>query len=254
MGDVAFPPSDTDGEGDVDESRPLPPTKPASGPPGDDAGPRFGEEDASLDSRAKPGEAGHSGIYNGENASRLSAHSEKQLTVQPFTEHMIRERVSTTGVCRPLEPPHELKALNLPPDEVGVIKEGQAMRYLNGQKLWDKKFHRAAKSVEKHRRKNLKMAKERDSRKLVSLWEDRLKRRDQELSFSDTDGDGWETDGDGNGDGGPRVGPADAGAEKTIIDQSWSWEWALHGEAPPPSAIVSRRDFVSQVPPLSSYR
>jgi hypothetical protein len=155
---------------------------------------------------------------------------------------MIRERVSTTGVCRPLEPPHELKALNLPPDEVGVIKEGQAMRYLNGQKLWDKRFHRAAKSVEKHRRKNLKMAKERDSTKLVRLWEDRLKRRDHDLSFSDTDGEGWETDGER--DGGPNVGPGDAGAEKTIIDQSWSWEWALHGEAPPPSAIVSRRDFV----------
>lgn len=70
MGDVSGPPSDTDGE-DESGSRPLPPTKPASGPPGDDAGPRFGEEDASLDSRAKPGEAGHSGIYNGENVSRL---------------------------------------------------------------------------------------------------------------------------------------------------------------------------------------
>jgi hypothetical protein len=84
------------------------------------------------------------------------------------------------------------------------------------------------------------MAKERDSTKLVRLWEDRLKRRDHELSFSDTDGEDWETD----GDGGPNVGPGDAGAEKTIIDQSWSWEWALHKEAPPPSAIVSRRDFV----------
>jgi hypothetical protein len=145
---------------------------------------------------------------------------------------MIRERVSTIGVCRPLEPASELAALNVPPGEVGVIKEGQAMRYLNGQKLWDKKFHRAAKSVEKHRRKNLVAAKERDSRKLVRLWEDRIRRKDQEISEAGTDDEGWETD------GGVQMGQRD------MLDQSWSWEWALHGEAPPPSAIVSRRDFV----------
>lgn len=152
--------------------------------------------------------------------------------MQPFKSHMIRERVSTIGVCRPLEPPSELAALNMPPEEVGVIKEGQAMRYLNGQKLWDKKFHRTSASVEKHRRKNLKMAKERDGKKLVRLWEDRLKHHHHHHgSGSETDGEGWETDG--------------AGQEKGLMDQSWSWEWALHGEAPPPSAIISRRDFVS---------
>jgi hypothetical protein len=135
---------------------------------------------------------------------------------------------------------------------VGVIKEGQAMRYLNGQRLWDKKYHRAAKQVEKQRRKNLKMAKERDSKKLIRFWEDRLKRRERERDHEQVSSDteevsvsGWETDGPsrrnsnsidrGNGNGNDH-----------LIDQSWSWEWALHGEAPPPSAIVSRRDFVSR--------
>lgn len=156
---------------------------------------------------------------------------------------MIRERVSTIGVCRPLEPPSDLSALQMPEDEVGVIKEGQAMRYLNGQKLWDKKFHRAAHSVEKHRRKNLKDAKERDGKKLARLWEDRLRHHhhhhhnnQSQGSGNETD-EGWETDGGGGG-----------GQEKGLMDQSWSWEWALHGEAPPPSAIVSRRDFVSHIP------
>jgi len=122
----------------------------------------------------------------------------------------------------------------MPPEEVGVIKEGQAMRYLNGQKLWDRKFHRTSASVEKHRRKNLKMAKERDGKKLVRLWEDRLKHHhNHHGNSSETDGEGWETDGAG---------------EKGLMDQSWSWEWALHGEAPPPSAIISRRDFVSPSP------
>lgn len=151
---------------------------------------------------------------------------------------MIRERVSTTGVCRPLEPASELAALNLPQDEVGVIKEGQATRYLNGQHLWDKKFHRAAKQVEKHRRKNLKAAKERDRRKLVTMWEDRIRRKEMERGETDAEGSGWETAGE-------EANQTDAAAERSVLDQSWSWEWALHGEAPPPSAIVSRRDFVS---------
>lgn len=173
--------------------------------------------------------------------------------VQPFSpDHMIRERVSTTGVCRPLEPASELAALNLPPDEIGVIKEGQATRYLNGQHLWDKKFHRAAKQVEKQRRKNLKAAKERDGHKLARLWEDRLKRHQDLVTESGTEGeDGWETDGAGGGGAGHRHVPGQGGRDgdgrgkgRDVLDQSWSWEWALHGEAPPPSAIVSRRDFV----------
>lgn len=156
---------------------------------------------------------------------------------------MIRERVSTTGVCRPLEPASELAALNLPPDEIGVIKEGQATRYLNGQHLWDKKFHRAAKQVEKHRKKNLKAAKERDRHKIARLWEDRLKRHNQAgETITEVDReDGWETDGAGAGAGSRGI---PQGHERDVLDQSWSWEWALHGEAPPPSAIVSRRDFV----------
>jgi len=36
---------------------------------GDDAGPRFGEDPADADSRAKPGEAGHTAIYKGDNVS-----------------------------------------------------------------------------------------------------------------------------------------------------------------------------------------
>lgn len=154
---------------------------------------------------------------------------------------MIRERVSTTGVCRPLEPQSELAALNVPADEVGVIKEGQAMRYLNGQHLWDKKFHRAAKQVQKHRRKNLKMAKEKDGHKLLNMWEDRIRRKEREREGTDTEGSGWETEGDGAESG---IATPD-GEERSVLDQSWSWEWALQGEAPPPSAIVSRRDFVS---------
>ena len=53
---------------------------------------------------------------------------------------MIRERVSTRGVLRPLEPEADLKALHLPSDELGMIKELPAKRYLTGQGLWDDRF------------------------------------------------------------------------------------------------------------------
>jgi hypothetical protein len=38
---------------------------------------------------------------------------------------MIRERVSTRGECRPLEDPKDLPGLNVPLDEIGVVKEAQ---------------------------------------------------------------------------------------------------------------------------------
>lgn len=40
-------------------------------PSGDDAGPRFSDEPADTDSRARPGEAGYTGIYRGDNVSQL---------------------------------------------------------------------------------------------------------------------------------------------------------------------------------------
>lgn len=40
---------------------------------GDDAGPRFGFDAAEIDSKAKPGEAGHASIYQGSNVSLLNA-------------------------------------------------------------------------------------------------------------------------------------------------------------------------------------
>ena len=55
---------------------PLPITSPlpGSGPTGDDAGPRFedgeGEDIATRDSAAAPGEAGYSGIYRGPDVSQ----------------------------------------------------------------------------------------------------------------------------------------------------------------------------------------
>ena len=53
----------------------------------------------------------------------------------PYVENMIRERVSITGVVRPLEPASELAALNLDPEDIGLVKEGPVKRYLAGSEL-----------------------------------------------------------------------------------------------------------------------
>jgi hypothetical protein len=77
--DVSGPPTDSEPEIErEDGSRSLPRERARTGPPGDDAGPRFGMEDASKDSRAKPGEAGHSGIYNGDDVSPVHSFGERQ--------------------------------------------------------------------------------------------------------------------------------------------------------------------------------
>lgn len=146
---------------------------------------------------------------------------------------MIRERVSVQGHLRSLEPVAELGAMTMPSDEIGMIKEGPAMRYLTGQYLWDKKYKRARKEVEKHREKNLREAKDKDRDKILKgvkgRYEDYKAKRHAEA-------------------GGPegRMGEEEIGEGGDGDDASgWAWDWALDGDVPPPSAIVSRRDTVS---------
>lgn len=189
---------------------------------------------------------------------------------------MIRERVSPDGTCRPLESEDQLEAMTMPADEVGMIKEGPAIRYLNGQSLWDRKYKHAIKTVERHRRKNLRIAHERDVGKISKMWNDKISDRKNEREKRMVDHEvteardavgmgepdqGWETETPSDHDHedgqhqslGHRIkekakgsdkGKA-KGVEEELLDQSWSWSWALDGEAPPPSAIISRRDFVS---------
>lgn len=57
--------------------------------------------------KVAPGQAGNSDVYNGPS---------------PFTDHMIRERVSVKGQCRPLEPVEELDGLKFPLENIGVFK------------------------------------------------------------------------------------------------------------------------------------
>ena len=128
---------------------------------------------------------------------------------------MIRERVSTKGVVRPLEHETELGALQL--QHVGRLSEHTINRFLKEREIFDKKFSKTLKSIEKHRRRNLERSKH-DMIKWLGFLRQFLHKSNDEA----------ETE--------KRI-------ESLILSPQWNWAWALDEEEdPPPSSIVSRRD------------
>lgn len=135
---------------------------------------------------------------------------------------MIRERVSTKGVIRPLEPEEELAAFCLPPELVGVVSELALRRYNDGHAKFSQKFAKTTKSIMKQRTRNLSRAKK-----------DTVKNMSQLQNFIERDGP----------DPAPQREPLKSIKEGLDVAGSWSWAWALDAdETPPPSSIVSRRD------------
>lgn len=135
---------------------------------------------------------------------------------------MIRERVSTQGVIRPLEPEADLDALNVPPEILGVISELAMKRYIEGRSKFDRKFASTIKAIEKHRKHNLERS-GKDINKNMSLLQDHLEKEKKHKSAADTK----------------------KGIKEGLMaaSGSWAWAWVLDGEErPPPSSIASRRD------------
>lgn len=128
---------------------------------------------------------------------------------------MIRERVSTKGVVRPLELESELEAFQLQPQYIGQFSEHTINRYLKERGIFDDKFSNTVKSIEKHRRHNLERSKLDTIKRLGSLRQF-LHKSDEETKKQ---------------------------KEGVILSPQWGWAWALDEEEdPPPSSIVSRRD------------
>ncbi|KAL8949537.1 MAG: hypothetical protein Q9222_004359 [Ikaeria aurantiellina] len=69
----------------------------------------------------------------------------------PFRNHMIRQRVDRHGRIFPLGPPSALPALQVPANEVGVIKPGPVRKWMNARKDWDHRFAREKRKVQKQR-------------------------------------------------------------------------------------------------------
>ncbi|KAG6897533.1 hypothetical protein C0992_000518 [Termitomyces sp. T32_za158] len=143
----------------------------------------------------------------------------------PWDGTMIRERISTQGIIRPLEPESELSALTIDPDIIGCMSELTLRRYLDARAMFDKKFAYTIRTIERDRKRNLQLAKRDIKRDLAALH--------HKLILSDAES------------GGPSSSMTSRGRREGSFASSgsWNWAWALDGEErPPPSSIVSRRD------------
>ncbi|KAL5530703.1 hypothetical protein ACEPAF_6961 [Sanghuangporus sanghuang] len=135
---------------------------------------------------------------------------------------MIRERVDIRGRVRPMEDKKDMHCLRLKANEIGLLREAPARRWLEGQQEWDKHFKTVAKKVERRRRKTIRK------------YENTLARARElglvHVSISDNDSivtseTADETEGDGKIQKSRRWGPLD-----------------LEDEHPPPSSIAARHD------------
>jgi hypothetical protein len=87
---------------------------------------------------------------------------------------MIRERVSTSGVIRPLEPEHDLAACKVPDDRVAQLSEETSNDISRTNRALDQQFEHTIKSIEKDRRHNLAKAKE-DTIKRVTVLQNSIR-------------------------------------------------------------------------------
>ena len=137
---------------------------------------------------------------------------------------MIRERVSTRGLIRPLEPETDLPAMQVPSDQIGTLPERAVERYVTAKERSDKKFAHAIKRIEKQRLRNIDRA-SRDINQHIAALQHYLDREGQAVDAAST----------------LRGMP---GTDRTTKSTScWNMAWALdEDERPPPSSIVARRD------------
>lgn len=138
---------------------------------------------------------------------------------------MIRERVDIHGRIRPMEPPEEIPALQLRPEQIGIIKQAPALRWAEGQGEWDVTFRQAAKRAIKKRQK------------IETKWQTMLEHAKEQGFIMERDHS-------------PTVhhrGPTSQSVdtEDGTIQEDRRWgPLDLADENPPPSAIAKRRDTV----------
>lgn len=137
---------------------------------------------------------------------------------------MIRQRVDLRGRVRQMEDRKDIPCLRLSANEIGLLREAPARRWLTGQQEWDQRFKDVAKKVEKRHKKY----RHRIEKTLARAQELGLVRVPVSDSASITSASTIEgNDEDGRIQKRRRWGPLD-----------------LDDEDPPPSAIAARRDTV----------
>lgn len=71
--------------------------------------------------------------------------------IPSFRNHMVRQRVDRHGHIYELAPVSSLPALQMPADEIGVIKPGPVRKWLQAKHKWDVKFAKEKHKVQKRR-------------------------------------------------------------------------------------------------------
>ena len=73
----------------------------------------------------------------------------------PFKDHMIRQRVDRHGDIYNLDPASDIPALQLSPEEIGILKEGPVKKWLVRQEKWNKKFASTKRDLQRKRASQL---------------------------------------------------------------------------------------------------
>ncbi|BGP12779.1 hypothetical protein JCM10213_007293 [Rhodosporidiobolus nylandii] len=175
-------------------------------------------------------------------------------STQPFNrpeyvDGMIRERISITGVVRPMEAIEDMLLLKLDKEDIGLIKEAPVKRYLAGKAIWDRKFRRDYIKVQKERERHLKKSMKEEATRITERVSELSKEEKKKGSSSsarpnpailDPDTPAPVTDSPEPLDiPGAMRGRATSTASIPIgLEGSWD----LHGENPPPSSLAGRKD------------
>ena len=72
-----------------------------------------------------------------------------------FKNHMIRQRVNRHGAVFELAPAHELPATSLDRDQVGLVKQGPVLAWMEKKRDWDQRFAKNKRKVQSQRAKEL---------------------------------------------------------------------------------------------------
>lgn len=75
--------------------------------------------------------------------------------VPPFEKNMIRQRIDRHGRIFDLPPASDFLALNMKPEDIGVIKQEPVRRWMAAKEKWDTKFATAKREVQKKRAKEM---------------------------------------------------------------------------------------------------
>jgi len=134
---------------------------------------------------------------------------------------MIRERVSTQGLIRPLETESDLDAFKIDPNMIGNMSELVIRRCISSEAHFREKFASTYESIDKSRKKNL----EREAKEEGKRFDAMRASASNSSNFSSSSGN-------------------HAKFRQSVLDSpGWGYAWVLdENERPPPSSIAARRD------------